>query len=81
MNKPISIVREEFKQNMIELVNNSNLPMFVVEPIMNEILTEVRAVAKAQFELDKKRYEESLITEANKEDIVDDVEHFETDNV
>ena len=75
MNKPISIVREEFKQNMIELVNNSNLPMFVIEPIMNEILVEVRAVAKTQFELDKKRYEESLIADANNEDIV------ETDNV
>lgn len=71
MNKPISVVREEFKQNLISLVNGSELPMFVVEPIISEILAEVRAVSKAQLELDKKRYEESLISASTEKEVND----------
>lgn len=60
MNKPTSIVREEFKNNLVNLINDSGLQMFIIEPILQSVLAEVRAVANAQLEMDKKRYEESL---------------------
>lgn len=60
MNKPISIVREEFKNDLIDLINKSGLQMFIIEPILHSVLTEVRSVANAQLEMDKKRYNESL---------------------
>lgn len=76
MNKPMSMVREEFKQDLIDLVNNSGLHLFIVEPILQEILTEVRVTAKNQYELDKKRYEEYMMSESNcdiEEDVVDEI--------
>ena len=81
MNKPVSIVREEFKSDLIKLINNSGLQLFIVEPILQEIFLEVRNVAKTQYELDKKRYEESLIAESVKLD--EDVENqiIETEDI
>lgn len=60
MNKPITIVYEDFKQNMINLINTSGLPMFVVEPVLQNCLAEVRTVMQRQYELDKEQYEKSL---------------------
>ncbi len=81
MNKPVSIIREEFKNDLINLINNSGLQLFIVEPILQEVFLEVRAAAKNQYELDKKRYEESLMAESIKvdEDIEDPI--IETENV
>ena len=81
MNKPVSIVREEFKNDLINLINNSRLQLFIIEPILQEIFMEVRTVAKNQLELDKKKYEESLMMESAKS--VEDVEEpiIETENI
>ncbi len=81
MNKPVSVVREEFKNDLINLINNSGLQLFIVEPILHEILVEVRAAAKAQYEIDKKRYEESLMSKSLNVD--EDIEQpvIETEDV
>ena len=60
MNKPITIVYEDFKQNMINIINDSGLPMFMVEPVLQNCLSEVRAVMQRQQEMDKEQYEKSL---------------------
>jgi hypothetical protein len=58
--KPITLIKEEFTQELIQLVNNSKLPMFVIEPILKDVLTEVHSVTLQQLEADKKNYQESL---------------------
>ena len=60
MNKPITIVREEVKEKIAEVINTSGLPAFVIEPIINDFLMEVRNVAKQQYEYDKYQYELAL---------------------
>lgn len=81
MNKPVSIVREEFKNDLINLINNSGLQLFIVEPIIQEVFMEVRSAAKTQLELDKKRYEESLMVESSKADDYIEDPIIETENV
>ena len=61
MNKPITIIHEEFKQQLADLINNSGLPAFMVEPILQNYLNEVKVVIKKQYELDKVQYEKSLL--------------------
>lgn len=63
MDKPITLVREEFKQSLVNVINNSGLPAFVIEPILNECLKEVRIVMQKQYESDKSKYEQFLKSE------------------
>lgn len=58
MNKPVTVVCEEFKQNLANLINNSTLPPFVMEDILKSIYLEVRDIVKKQYEIDVKKYEE-----------------------
>ena len=58
--KPITLIRQEFVDTLVEEINNCQLPMFVIEPILQDLLDQVRTVAQKQYELDKRQYEEQL---------------------
>lgn len=60
MEKSITIIYQEFKDNFANLINNSNLPACMIEPILENYLREVKSIAKRQYELDKKQYEDSI---------------------
>lgn len=60
MNKPMSLVREEVKRELADTINNSNLPPFVIEPILQDFLREVHIAVVRQYEHDKSMYEQSL---------------------
>ena len=67
MNKPITIVYEDFKQELANLINNSGLPAFIIENVLQSYLNETRNIVKAQYQFDKNQYESSLLEE-NEED-------------
>lgn len=69
MNKPFSMLCEEFKQNVVNLINGSGLPPFVVESILKNHLNEVSSVAKNQYQIDKMEYEKLLLEMNDKEEI------------
>lgn len=56
-NKPITLVREDFINNIIELCNNSGLPFFAIEDVLKNLLQEIHSASLQQLEEDKKRYE------------------------
>lgn len=60
MNKPSNLLYEDFKRDLTNLINNSNLPAFVVELVLQNYLSEVRAMAQKQYQLDKAEYEAYL---------------------
>jgi hypothetical protein len=57
-NKPITLVRDEFIKNIVELCNNSGLPFFVIEDVLKNLIQEIHGASLQQLEEDKKRYEE-----------------------
>ena len=59
--KPMSVVRQEFIEQLVDDINNCNLPMFVIEPILQDMLNMVRAAAQKQYEAEKAQYEAQLI--------------------
>jgi hypothetical protein len=63
--KPITVVRQEFIEKMVEEINNCGLPLFVVEPILKDLLNEVSAAAKRQYEEEKVQYELALASQNN----------------
>jgi hypothetical protein len=61
MNKPITVVYEDLKQKLANLINDSGLPAFIVESILRDYLNEVRIIVERQYKIDKAQYEESLL--------------------
>lgn len=60
MEKPISLKLKDFKNDAVNLVNTSGLPLFVVEPILKEVLVAVQTKIEQEYQQDKIRYEQSL---------------------
>lgn len=65
--KPITVIREEFIESIINLINESNLPAFVIEPILKDMYNETKIASKKQYERDRKMYEEALKEELKNE--------------
>ena len=44
------IIKErEFKEKMVELINNSSLPAFIIKPTLKELLGQVDLVEQQQY--------------------------------
>ena len=56
-NKPITILRDEFINNVVELCNNSGLPFFAIEDVLKSLIQEIHNASLQQLESDKKQYE------------------------
>jgi hypothetical protein len=68
LNKPISIVRAEFISDLTNLINQSSLPLFVIEPILKDIYIEVKNVMQKQYEQDLLIYNQSKQAQLNNDD-------------
>lgn len=68
MNKPFSMVCEEFKQEMVNLINNSGLPLPVIELVLQNYLYETSNIVKNQYRADKAQYEQSLLEKEKNEE-------------
>lgn len=58
--KPMSVARVEFINALTDLINNSMLPPFVIEPILKDMYNDIHTVAMHQYESDFKKYNEEL---------------------
>lgn len=66
MIKPLSVKRQEFIENLVNLVNSADLPPFVMEPIINDVHASVRNLIKEQYKREKELYDKFL-AESEKE--------------
>ena len=60
MDKPATMLQREFREKIVTAVNESNLPAFVLVPILEQALAEVRTIEAQQYEKDRAEYENSL---------------------
>ncbi len=58
--KPISVARQEFISSLANVISNAELPAFVVEDVMKDLLQQVHVAAIKQYEDEKVQYEEKL---------------------
>jgi hypothetical protein len=56
-NKSFDLNVSETKENLINLLNKSGLPITVMQMILNEILNTVNKQVKDQISLDKKNWD------------------------
>lgn len=58
--KPITVAREEFKQNILQLCENSGLPPFIVEDVLKYFLEQIHIAAIEQYKRDKEEYDKVI---------------------
>lgn len=64
--KPMSVIRQEFTEQLVEDINKCQLPLFVIEYVLQDVLNTVKSASKQQCEMEKIQYEQLLKqTEAN----------------
>lgn len=69
IDKPMSVARKEFMNMMVRNVNESGLPLFVVEPILKDLHTVVQHEAEKMYQLEKQAYEEALKLEKEEAEV------------
>lgn len=58
--KPTSVKRKEFIAKLEALINNSELPLFVVEPILLDTYNVVRDEAEKVYQMELRAYQSAL---------------------
>lgn len=59
MNKPLTVARQEFVDELVELINSSALPAFIIREVIAKTDVELAKVEQTQYEQEKKAWEES----------------------
>lgn len=65
MDKPATLLQREFKDNLVKIINESKLPAFVLVPILEQALAEVKDIEQKQYEADKAAYEGEVNADNN----------------
>jgi hypothetical protein len=68
MIKPLSIKRQEFIENLVNLVNTSDLPPCVMESIIGNVHSSVQKLVSETYKKEKEIYETFLKAEERKEE-------------
>ena len=65
--KPLGVAREDFVKNVINAINNSQMPLILVSYLLKDILSEVESTILHQDSAEKSRYEELINGTTNNE--------------
>lgn len=71
MEKPITLIISETKDKIVTIVNESKLPMFVLDNIFKDFYTDIHTLSIQQEQAEKIEYEKYIAQEksdANKEE-------------
>lgn len=72
--KPITLLREDFIENIQNLCNSSGLPFFVISDVLKWLIPQVDEVSKRETERDRTllKAEEAKVMELEKQKIDDE---------
>ena len=73
MNKPISMMISETNDKIVQVCNESGLPMSVLELIVRSIYNEIKTISDRTLEKDKSEYMSAL------SDVIDAMQDSESD--
>ena len=68
MNKPITMQIKELKEKIVQDINESNLPPFVLETTFRDLYNEIRLLAIEQEKREEQEYEHFLIEKDKQKD-------------
>lgn len=65
--KPMTMLRDEFLQDILSVCNNSSLPYFVIEYLLKDIIADVHTASIRQQQVNKESYEKRMLSQRQKE--------------
>ena len=65
--KPMSVKRVEFINELVKLVNESGIPPFVLEPILKDAHASIQMEANKMYLAEKQQYEEQMHKETEEQ--------------
>lgn len=68
MNKPLNLMIEDVKEELVQAINNTNLPPFLLEPIVKDIYNEIVILKQNDLVKSKTEYDKSLDKETQSKD-------------
>lgn len=74
MDKPFSVRKEEFEKGLVQLINDSGLPSYMIEPIIRAYSLEVKELCRIQTENERRQYLEALKEQETKDEVIADEE-------
>lgn len=77
--KPLIISYKECRENLINSINKSGLPSFLLETILSELLLEIRNNANAEYENAMKIYTNNSQSTKDDEYVVVDPDEVNVD--
>lgn len=71
--KPMSVARQELIDQLVGVINNCSMPLFVVGYVLQDVLDTVKSAAQEQSKLEKAQYAQQLLhmqteTSSNKDE-------------
>lgn len=60
INKSTLLLREEFASNLMNLINTSNLPLYVIEPVLVNVFNEVSKAIQEQYNRELEAYNNAV---------------------
>ena len=67
MDKPLSIKRVEFAENLAKVINESGLPVCVVLDVLQIVTAQINELATQQLQADKEAWRQQLLEESKEE--------------
>ena len=58
--KPITLIVEDFRNDLLNKINESHLPYFIIESVLEKLLEGARNAAITQLNIDRENYNKSL---------------------
>lgn len=58
--KPVTMLRDELAKNIVQTINHSGLPLFIIEYILKDIISEIHIAVQQQTESEKQNYQAQL---------------------
>lgn len=68
MNKPLNLRVEEAKEEIVQTINSTGLPPFLVEPIVKDIYNEIVILKQNELQRSRLEYDKGLKEEKNEKD-------------
>lgn len=60
MEKPVTLVVEDFLNDLVDLCNGSGLPFFIIENVLKDFTQEIHIASQKQLEADRIQYNKKL---------------------
>jgi len=66
-NKPLTVARRDYVEDIVNITNKADLPMFVKVEVLERMLDEMRPLAETELKRDEASYRAALQEEKEKE--------------